>query len=143
MLQIGLFNKNVIDYTSTTYHVTTELDFLCGVVEKLSLRAGVIGVGDVAGVEVVELLGTPWFGAVNKCNVGAELPICMTSDGDVAFFTNVTVAPPLLNGFVATIRTAFRFVINGDSSSRLVPGPIRTSAGLISFGLGALPNQRQ
>lgn len=123
--------------------MTTVLDFRCGVIVKLSLRAVAAGVGDVAGVEVVELLNTPRFGAVNKCNAGAELPICMAPDGDVALFTNVTVVPPLLNGFVATILTVFRFMINGDNSSRSVPGALRTSSGLISFGSGPLPNQRQ
>lgn len=80
--------------------MTTELDFVCGFVEKLSLRIGA-GVGDVAGVGVVELHFTSQFGA-SRCNVGAELPICITSDVGDAFFTNVTV--PLVDGFDVAIR---------------------------------------
>lgn len=125
----------------SAYQVTTELDFR-GVIVKLNLCADESGVGEVAGVVVVELLNTPRFGVVSKCNAGAELPICITSDGDLALLTNVTVVPPLLNGFVvATTRTAFGLPINGDDSSRSSP-VTRTSTDLISFGSGfALPNQ--
>lgn len=62
---------------------------MCGGVEKLSFRVDA-GVGDVAGVGVVEVLSMPRFGAASKCRLGAELPICMPSDADDGLFTNVT-----------------------------------------------------
>lgn len=89
--------------------MTTEPDLICGDVEKLSFRADA-GVGDVTGVGVVELLCIPRPVAANRCSVGAELPICTTSDVDDGFFTNVTVPAAMLllvDGFTpATIRAA-------------------------------------
>lgn len=118
-----------------SYHVTTELDFVWGVVEKLSFRIG-IGVGDVAGVVVAELLWMPLFGAESKCNEGAELPICITFEVDDEFFKKVTVP---VDGLHVAIRIVLWFIINGDSSSLDI---ILTSAGFSVLDLDELPNHR-
>lgn len=101
-------------------HVTTVCVFICGFVEKLSFRMGT-GVGDVAGVGVVELLNGWWVGAVNKCNDGAELPICNAGpDGTVAKFRRDNLFDAIAIGLV--------FVISGDNSTGFNSDTIRTSA---------------
>lgn len=110
-------------------HVTIVFDLVCGVVEKLSFRIG-IGVGDVAGVGVVELLnGWWWLGAVSKCNDGAELPICNAAP-DVG-----TVTKLRRDTLFDAIAIGLLFVKSGDSSSGFDSDTIRTCPLRCAFDL--------
>lgn len=105
-------------------HVTTVFDFVGGFNEKLSFRIGT-GVGDVAGVGVVELLNWWWFccwpGAVNRCSDGAELPICnavWALGWDAPKFRRDTL--------FAAIAIGLLLISNGDNSSGFNSDTIRT-----------------
>lgn len=103
-------------------HVTTVLDFVCGgVIEKLNLRMGT-SAGDVDGVDAVELHIAWWLGAVNKCNVGAELPICNADplDGVALKFRRDALFDAIAIGLL--------LIISGDNSSGFNSDTIRTSA---------------
>lgn len=110
-------------------HVTTVFDFVCGgVIEKLSFRMGA-GVGDVAGVGVVELhIGWWWLGAANKCSVGAELPICNAEPTPAAVAADGLVMKFRRDVLFDAIAIGLLLIISGDNSSGFNSDTIRTSA---------------